>query len=344
MSAPVSVISAEHIHGLAKDHFLIDARSPSEFLSGHLPGAYNVPILNDEQRHLVGICYKQRGNEAAVELGFELAGGDFARKIRTVKDIANGSPVIVYCWRGGQRSAILSWILSAAGITVQRLGGGYKAFRNQAYRLFSEPHHLIMLTGKTGSGKTELLHELRKRAHSIIDLEGIANHRGSSFGGIGMPPQPTQEHFENLLAWELSENLHKLIWIEGESRFIGKIRIPDNFYLQMQRCRSVQLERLLSSRVNRVLAEYGQYERNILKEKTVAITKRMGGDRVKLSIEALDNGNMEGWLIPLLDYYDRTYMHSIEGRAIRPHCISAEGRSTEEIISEIIEYGKNAPR
>jgi len=342
MSKATNLIGASQIQTLAKSHCFIDARSPSEFAAGHIPGAINIPILDDAQRHDVGVCYKEKGNNAAIELGFELAGGDFAQKIRTAKSVAQNKPIVVYCWRGGQRSAILSWLLSTAGLNIQRLEGGYKAFRQQGRQLFSQQHSLMMLTGKTGCGKTQILQALAQSGQNIIDLEEIANHRGSAFGGIEMPPQPTQEHFENLLAWQLAEVSGGHIWVEGESRFIGKVRIPDEFFSQMQNCSSIQVELSIDSRVMRVLREYGQYNPDVLREKTQSIAKRMGGDKVKISLEALDQGDMEGWVLPLLEYYDKTYLHSIDGRKISPRLLHLDALEMDEIIAEIIAYGKNA--
>lgn len=341
MADLIPFVYAENLLEASKEHCLIDARSPAEFLAGHIPGAVNIPILDDAQRHEVGLCYKQNGKEAAVELGFQLVGGDLVNKIRFAKQCVQELPVLVYCWRGGQRSSILSWLLSAAGLKVCRLMGGYKAYRQFALQQFVQPHTLVMITGKTGSGKTELLHELVKQNEFVIDLEGLANHRGSAFGGIEMPPQPTQEHFENLLAWQLSTMHQRLIWVEGESRFIGKLRIPDHFFAQMQNCRSVQIEQNLSRRIHRILKEYGEFDHTVLREKTQSITKRMGGDRVKLSLEALESGDMEAWLIPLLEYYDKTYMHSIDSRSIPPMRLEIDGLEMHKIVSEIIAYGKN---
>lgn len=342
MADSVQTIEAKQILDLAKTHCLIDARSPSEFAVGHIPGAVNVPILDDNQRHEVGICYKQKGNAAAVELGFQLAGGEFADKIRTANTLAQGRCVVVYCWRGGQRSTILSWLLSNAGLKIQRLEGGYKAFRQYANHFFSRSYALMMITGKTGSGKTEILQSLAQAGHNVIDLERLANHRGSAFGGINMPPQPTQEHFENCLAFELAQMSSGDVWVEGESRFIGKVRIPDDFFTQMQNCASIQIELPLASRMRRVLEEYGHYDREILKEKTQSITKRMGGDNVKICLEALDQGDMHGWVMPLLEYYDKTYLHGIESRLISPKMLDVDGMDMEKIIAEIIAYGKNA--
>ena len=157
-----------------------------------------------------------------------------------------------------------------------------------------------------------------------------------------MPPQPTQEHFENLLAFELSGIFGGHIWVEGESRCIGKVRIPDELFAQMQKCASIQIEISLASRVRRVLEEYGHYDPQILREKTQSITKRMGGDRVKISLEALDRGDMQAWVIPLLEYYDKTYLHSIESRIIPPKKWDINGLTMEEIIREIKLYAKNA--
>ncbi len=296
------------------DVVVLDARSPGEFTQGHIPGAISFPLLNDEQRHIVGITYKEQGKQAAVIKGFELVGPLFSQYATDAIALANGREIYVYCWRGGLRSNVMAWILSLSGLNVTLLTGGYKTYRQKCLELFSAPHHLVLVAGRTGSGKSEILEVLNSEGESIIDLEGLANHKGSSFGALGQLAQPTQEHFENLMGWHLFLQQGKKMWVEDESRFIGKVRIPDAFYERMIVSGMVEIERTLDDRCDRILLEYGHFPKEQLEERTTAITKRMGGDRVKESVDCLLSGDMKGWLIPLMDYYDRSYSHAREVR------------------------------
>jgi tRNA 2-selenouridine synthase len=317
---------------------VFDARSPKEFLDGHIPGAFNLPLLNDEERHEVGITYKNEGHEAAVRLGYRLVGHKFIDYIEAARSMAKDNTVCLYCWRGGMRSNTMAWLLNSVGLKVYLLEGGYKQFRRWCLNQFEHPWPLMVLSGKTGAGKTEILHELRKYKESIIDLEALVNHRGSAFGGLGLPNQPTQEFFENTLAWELSNcKGAKRIWMENESRFIGRLRIPDPFFDQASKAGLISIDRSLEGRARRILKEYGVFDKELLIEKTRSITKRMGGDRVKASVDALEAGDSMGWVLPLLDYYDRNYEHSINERKGRYERILNVGDdSAAEIARELL--------
>jgi tRNA 2-selenouridine synthase len=312
---------------------VIDTRSPKEFEIGHIPGAINLALLNNEERHEVGTTYKHSGRDAAVKLGYELVGHKFASYIDRAKALAPGGRVLIYCWRGGIRSNTMAWLLSSAGMDVTILEGGYKEFRRWCIHHFERAWPLVVLSGKTGAGKTEILHELSALGECVLDLEGLANHRGSAFGSLGLPDQPTQEMFENRIAWQLADfNASKRIWIENESRFIGRVRIPDSFFTQTTSANLIYIDRDVESRAIRILDEYGSFDKTILAEKTKGITKRMGGDRVKVSLDALEAGDMMGWVMPLLDYYDRNYTHSIQER--KGHC-ERELKITHQSVAEI---------
>jgi tRNA 2-selenouridine synthase len=209
----------------------------------------------------------------------------------------------------------MGWLLSSAGLDANVLEGGYKEFRRHCLHLFERKWPLLVVSGKTGAGKTEILQELIELKEAVIDLEAMANHRGSAFGGLGLNDQPTQEMFENNLAHALHACVgSSRIWIENESRFIGRVRIPDPFFVQSNQANLVSIDRPVEARALRILKEYGQFDKELLAEKTKGITKRMGGDRVKISLDALYADDMIGWLTPLLDYYDRNYEHAINER------------------------------
>jgi tRNA 2-selenouridine synthase len=313
---------------------LLDVRSPGEHAQGHIPGAISFPLLNDEERKEVGITYKQQGQQLAVQKGFDLVGKKFGDFAREALQLAEGKEIMLYCWRGGMRSNVMAWVLSLAGMKVTLLKGGYKAYRGRCLELFKEPWKMLLIAGKTGSGKSEILWEMEKRGASIIDLEGLAHHKGSAFGGLGQQPQNTQEQFENDLAWQLLDRKNQLIWLEDESRFIGKLRIPDDFYRSMAQAKLVEVSRSHQDRINRILIEYGHFPKELLEEKTRAVTKRMGGEQVKEALECLAANDMQGWLNPLLKYYDKTYVHTSDDRV--KHCV-AEYYITEMSMDEICE-------
>ena len=330
----------------ARDVLWIDARSEGEYEHGHIPGALSLPLLNNEDRHAIGIAYKQEGKQAAVMLGFKRVGPRFHDIIQEGLRLCGNRAVIVYCWRGGMRSHILAWLLQTAGLHVHVIEGGYKSFRTMALELFSQHQRMCILHGKTGSGKTAWLHQLKSVGEQVIDLEGLAHHKGSAFGGLGQLPQPSQEQFENNLAWEIRKlKSHARCWVEGESRMIGRIRIPDAFFHQMQNCPLVELDVCMESRMQRIIEEYAQFPKELLEEKTNALTKRMGGDRVKESIAGLRESDWARWLHPLLAYYDKTYLFALEnakGRKVGVICV--EPSSTEkDIIRQFLELPLHEP-
>lgn len=298
-----------------KGILLLDARSEKEFEQGHVKGAINLPLLNNEHRHLVGTAYKKQGREAAVQLGFELAGPLFSTFIVKAKELTKEKSVLLYCWRGGMRSGIMGWILSMAGFKVTLLKGGYKTYRKKVLEVVAEEFPFVIVAGKTGSGKTALLQEMRKQGEQVLDLEDLAHHRGSAFGAIGLPPQPTNEQFENFIAEELlSFDKTKIIWAEGESRCIGKNKIPDVLFDKMQKAPMVEVEASLEHRMKRILDEYGKFSTKDLVECTMKLKKRLGDLRMRQSVEALEAGDKQTWLEIMMVYYDKGYSYSISER------------------------------
>ncbi|MFN8152918.1 MAG: tRNA 2-selenouridine(34) synthase MnmH [Bacteroidia bacterium] len=294
-----------------KAPLLIDTRSEKEFEKAHIPGAVNIPILNNEHRHIVGTIYKQEGRQAAVMKGFELVGPLFKEKMETAVNLAEGREVFVYCWRGGMRSNILAWLLKMAGMRVTLLQGGYKSFRNYLLPFLSAKYRIIVLGGQTGSGKTEMLHRLRDAGEQVVDLEYLASHKGSAFGLLGMPEQPSQEQFENLLALELEKiDPRQPVWFENESRLIGKMIIPPALFEQMRSVKVVEVQVSREQREERIRREYCVFDAELLAHHTDRIAKRLGPQHAKRAIGLLHEGDKDSWLQIVLDYYDKTYTHS----------------------------------
>ncbi len=322
---------------------VIDVRSPAEFEHGHIPGSFNFPVLDNDERKTVGITYKERGREAAVIKGFELTGNKFSSLIEEIIKAAPGKKVLIYCWRGGMRSAVVSWMLELAGFKTILLKGGYKAYRKWTDKQFRQPHRLLVISGHTCSGKTELLKALAAQGEKIIDLEALANHKGSAFGSLGQNPQPTNEHFENMLAYEFYRNRNSdMVWLENESRLIGKNLIPDAVFFLMNEAPAIEVNIDITERLNRVMEEYGTFPVDLLKEKTKKIEKRLGGVRLKQALDYLSNGDLKSWAIIMLDYYDKTYEynHGLYPRKKNFEMRSA-GMDVKSLVPQLIEIKKN---
>ena len=194
---------------------MLDVRSPGEFARGHIPGAHNLPLFSDEERAAVGTLYKHQGRRAAVRHGLELVGSRLVPLAEQAAALARGANLRVHCWRGGLRSSSTAWLLDTYDLPCTLLDGGYKSFRRWLRQALAQPQPVVLLGGHTGSGKTEVLHALRVAGAQVLDLEGLAHHRGSSFGGLGQPRQPTTEQFENDIAMALQAvSPQRVLWVE----------------------------------------------------------------------------------------------------------------------------------
>jgi tRNA 2-selenouridine synthase len=308
-------ISISEFLQLRERHPVIDVRSPGEFKGGHIPGAFNIPLLNDEERVVVGTTYHQEGQQKAIKEGFRLVGPRLKDIIFETEKVAQGNEVLVHCWRGGMRSDNFCQFVGMAKIKSRSLDGGYKAYRNAAMFSFRKPYPITLLTGCTGSGKSEILHALAAQGEQILDLEKLARHRGSAFGGLLMPPQPTTEQFQNELFEELFRmDFAKRIWVEDESLAIGKIFLPDDFWRCMSRSPLVQVQVSKTVRIQRLVDEYGSADRGEFLEIMGRIKKKLGGQQYLAAQEKLSQGDMAATIELLLTYYDKAYLESIARR------------------------------
>ncbi len=295
---------------------VIDVRSPGEYAHGHIPGARSLPLFTNEERAIVGTLYKQSGRDAAVLEGLRIVGPKLAAIVEEARSIAPDGRIRVHCWRGGERSGSVAWLLDKAGFAqVVTLKGGYKAFRNHVLPSFDVPLSLIVLGGYTGSGKTEILHVLRTHGEQVVDMEGLANHRGSSFGALGLPPQPSTEHFENLLWSELRKlDTARPIWLEDESVLIGRVKIPDGLFAQLRAANVLFIDMPQEVRAERLVADYGKADPKDLREAVLRIQKRMGPQHCKAALEALEAGDLFTVAKTALAYYDKAYLYGLEKR------------------------------
>jgi tRNA 2-selenouridine synthase len=317
---------------LAEGVRFIDVRAPSEFNRGAVPGAINLPILDDDERHEVGSTYKNEGHDAAVALGHRLVSGAVrqARVAAWAEALEAHPEAWIYCWRGGQRSQIAQEWLREAGYDVPRVEGGFKALRQCCLEVLARaPHALpwLVLAGRTGSGKTVLI---RERPDSI-DLEGQANHRGSAFGGRSCT-QPSPISFENALAVAFLDLDSQRLIVEDESRTIGRLALPAAWHERMQTAPVVVVEADLSERVENIRREYvdepiaegvtpndlqARYQKALER-----ISRRLGGDRCRAVARALaedfESGHHHAWIEQLLLwYYDPMYDYQLSKKQER---------------------------
>lgn len=293
---------------------LLDVRSPGEYAQGHIPGAISFPLFNDDERALVGTCYKQNGPEAALELGLEIVGPKMAGFVREAKRLAPERRLAIHCWRGGQRSGSMAWLLRQAGFEVATLAGGYKNYRRHLLeRLETLSLDLKVVGGKTGTGKTKILRCLRDLGEQIIDLEMLAHHKGSAFGFIGETPQPTVEQFENDL-WDAIAQLDptRRTWVENESRSIGRVYLPAGFWRNMRASTLLNIEVPDETRVRNLLADYAHTDKAELQSAFLKIGKKLGRQQLKTALEAIEGGHFAKAAQIALHYYDKTYAHSLQ--------------------------------
>ncbi len=291
---------------------IIDVRSPKEFEQGHIPGAWNLPLFTDGERAQVGIAYKLQGSSKAVEVGLKFVGpklSDWVRQIRKRK----ASKVKVYCARGGMRSQSLLWLLNFCRIPATSLLRGYKNYRNWVLNSFNHPYLFRCLGGYTGTGKSEWLAVLQKE-QQVLDLEKAANHRGSLFGST-KTSQPTCEQFENRIAEALFQmDPNKPIWVEDESRLIGRCCIPNPIYNLMRAAPLYFLQIDSEKRVQNIMQEYGQEKEEKLVSAVTLLKKRLGLKETREIIHSIESGEIKDAATRLLKYYDKTYAYSLKKR------------------------------
>lgn len=324
---------------------VLDVRSPGEFAAGHIPGALSFPLFTDAERARVGTIYKQQSPEKAIEAGLEIVGPKLNTFVQQARQLAGEQPILLYCWRGGQRSASMAWLLDLAGMQVGVLQGGYKNWRAKIDELFQINWEFRVIGGKTGSGKTELLHALKDCGEQIIDLEALALHRGSSFGAMLTAEQPSTEHFANLLGEALLQcSTEKPIWVEDESRMIGTVHIPEAFYRSMRVAPLLVIEVGLKDRIKRLVNEYGQAPDDLLRAAFERIRKKLGGQHLKAAFEALDQDDRAAAAAIALAYYDKAYAYDLTAKNTSfIHFFEVKTTLMPELATEIMAFFNQQP-
>lgn len=305
-----------------KNTVLVDVRSPKEFIEGAIPRAINIPLLTDEERQIIGVLFKQQGERKARWKAMKIVSPKLPMLLTEIKQIVNeGKTPLLYCWRGGMRSKAVATFCEFAGLPSYRLVGGYKGYRKYILTHAPEmiPKTAIVIHGGTGVGKTAILHELKAKGYPVLDLENIANHRGSVFGGIGQSMAHNQKTFDSLLFDELKNfRNERYFFVEAESRRIGKAIQPDELLSRLINGIHIQVNASLSKRVERILAEYTTpyvhfdwYQPKVF-EALSHIEKRIANDETKkLMHETIERKQFDKFIEMLLtEYYDPRYEHS----------------------------------
>lgn len=348
----ITRLTIEEFLKLAKEHPILDVRSPGEYTHAHIPGAISLPLFSDEERKVVGTAYKQESKEKAVKLGLDFFGVKMVKMVEVVEDFCkvrdkkyevrsedklvahDSNIVLVHCWRGGMRSAGVAWLLDLYGYKVFTLVGGYKVYRKWVLQQFEKQYSFKILGGYTGSGKTEALQVLANKNESVIDLEKLASHKGSAFGRLGQPIQPTQEMFENLLAGKLKGMVERnerlrdrplktsFIWLEDESQRIGEVNIPNSLFSQMRDKPVIFLDIPFEERLNFIVSQYGKFDKIELVNSIIRIKKKLGGLETKTAINYLIEENVKDCFAVLLAYYDKSYLKSLQNRTNLPSLLT----------------------
>jgi len=356
----IQKLTVQEFIQLAQLHPVLDVRSPGEYTHAHIPGAYNLALFTDEERKVVGTAYKQQSKQVAIKIGLDYFGVKMRKMVEEVEGICNlelgkkegaapntksqipnSQPLLIHCWRGGMRSAGVAWLLDLYGFKVYTLVGGYKAYRKWVLQQFEKKYPFTIIGGYTGSGKTPVLHQLAKHQKIIVDLEALANHKGSAFGGLGA--QPTQEMFENMLAEKLDAGSQILdkhmqydtdlsignspggpassiqhppssIYIEDESQRIGNLQIPIPLWNTMRSSPVLFLDIPFEERLHYITEEYGKLDKEKLVNATIRIQKRLGGLETKNAINHLLEDNHKECFRILLRYYDKWYGKALNNR------------------------------
>lgn len=313
----IKEINVEELKTLDKP-ILIDVRSEGEFSEATIPGAMNLPLLNNEERAEVGTIYTQTSQSLAREHGLNLVSPKLPDLVNKVGELAKKGPLVLFCWRGGMRSKSLASVVDLMGIPVYRLQGGYKAYRNQVVEYFQNklPFQVVVLRGNTGVGKTELLGRLRAEGYPAIDLEKLANNRGSVFGAMGLGSPPSQKKFEGLLYEELASlKEFPYIIVECESKRIGRVTLPACLYEAMQDGIQILQYDSIVNRVQRLINEYTSVP-NALTEISTALErliKTLGHAKVQELRRLLHTNSLEKFTeLLLVEYYDKLYAYPNE--------------------------------
>lgn len=327
------------------NRLFIDVRTPKEFAEGHLPGALNIPIFSNDERATVGTLYKQVSVDAAKQLGLEIVSPKLPDIIKTITAYAKNHHIVIYCWRGGMRSKSIVNILDMLNVSVFQLAGGYKSYRRYVLdhlESFDIKPRVLVLHGATGVGKTTMLNKLSSQGIPTINLEELANHRGSVFGQIGLGNSTPMPLFEAAILDLLEELQNEPYFIvECESNRIGNVYIPKVLYQRMQSGKKILVHASVPTRVQRLIAEYStndSIDKAKIQQGIQAISKNLGKKKTAFLLECLTNNHIEKLVTTLLtDYYDLLYGFENPKNVAYDATINAENldQATAEFVAMV---------
>ncbi len=341
-------ISINEALSLDKGQF-IDVRAPIEYETAHIPGAVNLPLLTNEERAEIGVIYRHRGHEDAKNKGLEMVTPRLSAIIENLREISRGKQLVLYCWRGGDRSRAVAGLMEIMGMDAYRLEGGYKSYRQHVLSGLERlpDKKVAVLHGLTGTGKTVIIEEMNRMGWPTIDLEGLANHRGSVFGGIGLGDQPTQKQFETSIFDVLTsfQDFPGLV-VESESKKIGRLFVPNHLHAMMDIGWHILAYDSMENRVDRLLQEYtGVHKGNIgeLIHAVSGIEYFLGKKLTRGLIEMIEVGRLEGAVRILLEkYYDPLYGYPSKPDAKYDLCL--DGADSRAAAGNFIAWLNKAER
>ncbi|HHX73324.1 MAG TPA: tRNA 2-selenouridine(34) synthase MnmH [Firmicutes bacterium] len=349
----VKALTVETYLQNSKDYCLIDVRSPGEYGEAHIPGAVNVPLFTDAERVQVGIAYKQEGTDRAKQVGLRFVAARLPQMVEQILAAAGEKKIVFYCWRGGMRSRSMSYLLAALNYPVYQLTGGYKAFRRHINR-FHETYNIkvpvFVLNGLTGVGKTQMLALLAGRGIPVLDLESMANHRGSAFGSVGLGAPRSQKDFDALLAVALMErkDAHCLV-VEGEGKRIGPVHLPEYLFAAMEKGPHILLVADLNVRVERIVSEYRGHGDTAAELATAiyGLQKKLGKAKCDALADKIQRRLYAEVVLELCrGYYDLYYRDSRRAREDYLAIVNVNDleRGADEVAAVITAYldGRNA--
>ena len=315
----------------------IDVRCPREYKKGHYTYAINIPIFSDDEYQELGQIYRKEGDNVASQLGYKYALNSKTRILTSMKEL-NENNFIIYCARGGMRSKGFQAIVNQEGYRTFRIKKGYKEIREHVLNSFKEKRVVVIIAGSTGTGKTTIINKMKECGHNIIDLEKLANHRGSAFGDLGVSEQASQQQFENDLSYFWTQtDPGRNVFIESESRKIGKVSIPEGIWTQMIKALYLKIDMGIDRRVENLIKDYGEYPRSDLEKRIHQISRKLGGQNVKTAIDLLDSNSLHDLCKFLLEnYYDKMYRVAYNRRDSKKEEIKVTKETNEQVIEAIL--------
>ena len=315
----------------------IDVRCPREYKKGHYSNAINIPIFSDGEYQKLGETYRKDGETVASQLGYKYALNSKSRILGSIKELHENN-FIIYCARGGMRSKGFQAIVNQEGYKTARIQRGYKEIREHVLNSFKEKRTIVLIAGSTGTGKTTIINEMKQCGHNIIDLEKLAKHRGSAFGDLGIAEQASQQQFENDLSYFWTQtDPDRDVFIESESRKIGKVSIPEEIWAQMIKALYLKIDMGIDRRVENLVKDYGEYPKIDLEIRIRQISRKLGGQNVKTAIDLLGSNNLHDLCKFLLEnYYDKMYRVAYNRRNSKKEEIKVVDETNKQVIETIL--------